>query len=117
MSEEENKTIYGEKMKEHDCPLCFRGIPNDERRGEYIGALSRYDNETYVCSQCGSLEGMFEMGLNQNRHTEANKTKYRWQDWRKSVLDEQYRIEIDLGTLGKEKPFLAVKDESHRLPR
>ena len=114
---EGTKKVYGQTMKEHDCPMCDGAIPNNERRGEYVGALSRYDNETYVCSNCGSLEGMFEIGLGQRRNIEANKTKYRWQDWRKSVLDEQYRIEVDLGTLGKDKPFLAVKDESHRLPR
>lgn len=41
------------------CPRCGGGIPNDERRGEYMGALSRLDNETEICSQCGQDEGMF----------------------------------------------------------
>ena len=112
---EENKTIYGEKMKEHDCPLCYRGIPNDEKRGEYIGALSRYDNETYVCSQCGNLEGMTELKMGQQRNIESNKGKFTWRDWRAKILDQQWRVEIDIGTLGKEKPFLNIKDETHKL--
>jgi len=52
------------------CPRCGGGVPNDQHPGEYPGALSRYDNETYVCSSCGSAEAMmgghlipFEVGL------------------------------------------------------
>lgn len=48
----------------HTCPRCLGGIPNDEQRGEYIGALSRTDNMTYICSRCGELEAMenFRLG-------------------------------------------------------
>lgn len=40
------------------CPRCGGGIPNDAMRGEYPGALSRADNRTEVCSQCGTDEAM-----------------------------------------------------------
>lgn len=41
-----------------DCPRCGGGIPNDLHRGEYPGALSRWDNNTMICSQCGTDEAM-----------------------------------------------------------
>lgn len=40
------------------CPRCGFPVPNAEHAGEYPGALSRYDNETYVCSDCGRWEAM-----------------------------------------------------------
>lgn len=37
------------------CPRCHGAIPNNDRPGEYPGALSRvYDVE--ICSPCGSEE-------------------------------------------------------------
>lgn len=42
------------------CPRCGGCVPNDQEPGRFPGALSRADNETYVCSACGSLEAMFE---------------------------------------------------------
>lgn len=47
-------------LLEQDCPRCFHGIPNDEHRGQYAGALSRLDNETMICSDCGNAEAMRE---------------------------------------------------------
>lgn len=41
------------------CPRCGGGVPSDRDRGEYPGALSRVDNKTYICSQCGTDEAMF----------------------------------------------------------
>lgn len=49
-------------MDKDTCPRCGHGIPNDEYRGEYIGALSRRDNKTYICSSCGELEAFEDMG-------------------------------------------------------
>ena len=40
------------------CPRCGGGIPNDEQRGRYPGALSRTDNKTEICSNCGTLEAI-----------------------------------------------------------
>lgn len=42
------------------CPRCGGPIPNAETPGAYPGALSRVDNETEVCSRCGSVEAVGE---------------------------------------------------------
>lgn len=44
--------------KENICPRCFGAIPNNAVPGMYIGALSRVDNETYICSPCGEEEAL-----------------------------------------------------------
>jgi ribosomal protein S27AE len=41
------------------CPRCGGPVPNAEHPGEYMGALSRFDNETEICSACGTKEAMF----------------------------------------------------------
>lgn len=38
------------------CPRCGGAVPNEMHRGEYPGALSRFDNETMICSDCGTQE-------------------------------------------------------------
>lgn len=40
------------------CPRCGGGIPNNNTPGAYPGALSRVDNRTEVCSNCGIDEAM-----------------------------------------------------------
>lgn len=48
------------------CPRCGGFIPNDAMPGAYPGALSRTDNKTEVCSDCGTdeaLEQFFGDGL------------------------------------------------------
>lgn len=42
------------------CPRCGGAVPNEAFKGEYPGALSRFDNQTYVCSDCGTSEAMFQ---------------------------------------------------------
>ena len=42
----------------HTCPICSGGVPTDEARGEYPGALSRFDNDRYICSACGQAEAL-----------------------------------------------------------
>lgn len=42
------------------CPRCGHYIPNDETPGKYIGAMSRTDNKTEVCSACGTEEGLVQ---------------------------------------------------------
>jgi hypothetical protein len=46
---------------DNTCPRCGGGIPNNEQRGAYPGALSRTDNDTYVCSGCGTDEAIETM--------------------------------------------------------
>ena len=49
-----------EKAMEHKCPTCSGFIPNNERIGEYSGAISRIDNKTEVCSACGTNEALLD---------------------------------------------------------
>lgn len=38
------------------CPICDGFIPNNATPGLYPGALSRRDNQTEICSECGQNE-------------------------------------------------------------
>jgi hypothetical protein len=51
--------------KNIDCPRCGGPVPNAEFAGQYCGALSRTDNKTEICSDCGTMEAMedFETGM------------------------------------------------------
>jgi len=44
------------------CPDCGGYIPNNDTPGAYPGALSRRDNETEICSECGQREAFEDMG-------------------------------------------------------
>ncbi len=44
--------------KDHICPRCGGDVPNTEFKGQYSGALSRTDNLTEICSDCGTLEAL-----------------------------------------------------------
>ena len=46
------------QAENHVCPRCGGGVPNDSTPGAYPGALSRFDNETEICSACGTEEAM-----------------------------------------------------------
>ena len=48
-------------MEKPLCPRCGHYIPNDETPGAYPGAISRFDNATEVCSQCGIDEAMLQL--------------------------------------------------------
>lgn len=40
------------------CPKCNEPIPSREDAGKYPGAISRIDNKTEICSECGVLESI-----------------------------------------------------------
>lgn len=40
------------------CPICNGPIPNALHEGQYMGALSRRDNKTEICSNCGVMEAI-----------------------------------------------------------
>ena len=40
------------------CPRCEGYIPNNATPGAYQGAISRADNETEICSECGTEEAL-----------------------------------------------------------
>jgi hypothetical protein len=43
-----------------DCPRCSHFIPNDMTPGAYPGAISRVDNKTEICSNCGTEEAILQ---------------------------------------------------------
>ena len=42
------------------CPQCGGPIPNSTYPGMGPGAISRTDNRTEICTDCGMAESMFE---------------------------------------------------------
>jgi len=53
------------------CPRCKeQQIPNDAEAGRYPGALSRTDNETEICSECGMAEAFEAMDANLTPQTQ-----------------------------------------------
>lgn len=40
------------------CPTCGDWIPNNQSPGAYPGAISRRDNKTEICSECGQREAL-----------------------------------------------------------
>lgn len=42
------------------CSRCQGVMPNEETPGAHRGALSRYDNTTYVCDRCGTQESILD---------------------------------------------------------
>ncbi len=50
------------------CPICDGQMPNEGKwsADNNEGALSRYDNETYVCSNCGVAEAFVSLALKDN---------------------------------------------------
>jgi hypothetical protein len=59
--------LFSRKFKLMICPRCLTNqIPNNENPGLYPGALSRVDNLTEICSDCGlqeALEDFFKGSL------------------------------------------------------
>jgi uncharacterized protein with PIN domain len=42
------------------CPRCEGFIPNNDTPGAYPGAISRLDNKTEICSECGTIEAILD---------------------------------------------------------
>lgn len=51
------------RLTAHQCPRCGGSIPNNDNPGAYPGALSRVDNKTEICSDCGTMEAMDNYAL------------------------------------------------------
>lgn len=43
------------------CPSCGGYIPNNQTPGAYPGAVSRKDNKTMICSECGTREALEDL--------------------------------------------------------
>ena len=67
-----------------NCPICGGAIPNEEHKGKYPGALSRYDNKTEICSKCGTTEAFLELSLGKYR-SPSNKETYTFEEWKKMI--------------------------------
>ena len=68
------------------CPICGGYIPNAEHRGQYPGAMSRFDNETEICSLCGSAEALGPMMNDDVRATMQFAVTFSdWEMWRQGV--------------------------------
>tara|TARA_Y100000034_G_scaffold131315_1_gene191799 strand:- start:1872 stop:2183 length:312 start_codon:yes stop_codon:yes gene_type:complete len=76
--------IGNEYGKNLDCPICDGGIPNDQRKGEYVGALSRFDNKTEVCSACGTMEALVDW-VSREEWQRAS-VREDWAHWKVTVL-------------------------------
>lgn len=63
----EYNTSLNEWLEKNQCPRCGHFIPNDLQPGAYMGALSRWDNATEVCSPCGQVEAMLQWGTDDKR--------------------------------------------------
>lgn len=46
------------ELPSHTCPRCLGGVPTPSERGKYPGAISRTDNVTEICSECGVQEAL-----------------------------------------------------------
>jgi len=55
-----------DKNPNNKCPRCFGFIPNNAQPGAYMGALSRADNRTEICSDCGTEEALLLLTVPEN---------------------------------------------------
>ena len=68
------------------CPICEGPIPDAEHRGLYPGAMSRFDNETEICSLCGSAEAIGPMMDEDAKITMMVGAEVKdWNMWRQGV--------------------------------
>lgn len=56
--EKEEKML--QKDNKHECPRCLGHMPNNLTPGAHPGALSRTDNATQICTECGTQEALEE---------------------------------------------------------
>jgi hypothetical protein len=74
-----------------DCPICMNWIPTNDKKGEYSGAMSRFnrdrDEPTEICSACGTAEAMMELSLVGFEDADLSDTIYDdWTLWKAGVL-------------------------------
>jgi len=98
------------------CPICDGAIPNNETPGAYPGALSRFDNETEVCSACGSAEALTPMFSEEGKDLMvAGIQNDEWDWWKAGVLmgrepvDEMMEASKKATEIMKEKGFTEGK--------
>lgn len=52
--------MNSKELKTITCPRCLGFIPSNEFPGMYPGAISRVDNKTEICSDCGVEEALLQ---------------------------------------------------------
>ena len=67
------------KPKGPICPRCGGYIPSNLNPGAFDGALSRADDDTEVCSPCGTEEAMLDWAASEKAgHYVRGTTKADW---------------------------------------
>lgn len=83
-------------MEKNTCPSCGGGIPNNEARGLYVGAISRTDDITEICSACGVQEAWTQFMGHRRLSTKdwwINQQELPKPIRAQDVLDNQYKDE------------------------
>lgn len=63
--------MKNEETKAKICPLCGK-------RYDGVPALSRADNETLICPDCGTRQALSSMGVNEEEQEEILSTIHRY---------------------------------------
>tara|TARA_R110001599_G_scaffold29011_7_gene99714 strand:+ start:2918 stop:6484 length:3567 start_codon:yes stop_codon:yes gene_type:complete len=74
------------------CPICYNYIPNNQTPGAYPGALARYDNETEICSECGSAEALAGMMAGPEAIAEWENSERTWRDYQILIMATKSNI-------------------------
>lgn len=74
------------------CPICYNYIPNNQTPGAYPGALARYDNETEICSECGTAEALAGMMAGPEAIAEWESSDRTWRDYQMLIMTTKSNI-------------------------
>ena len=74
------------------CPICYNYIPTNENPGAYPGALARYDNETEICSDCGTAEALAGMMAGPEAIAEWESSDRTWRDYQMLIMTTKSNI-------------------------
>ena len=74
------------------CPICFEYIPNNQTPGKYPGALARYDNQTEICSECGTTEAMLGFMATPEMLVTWQDSEQTFEDYRILILDVKHKM-------------------------
>ena len=74
------------------CPICYSYIPNNQTPGAYPGALARYDNETEICSECGTAEALAGMMAGPEAIAAWENSNRTWRDYQMLIMTTKSNI-------------------------
>lgn len=74
------------------CPICYNYIPNNQTPGAYPGAIARYDNETEICSDCGTSEALAGMMAGPEAIAEWESSERTWRDYQILIMTTKSNI-------------------------